>query len=260
MTTNPMTAGRKIFLGTIIFTILLFLGVALFYNNAFAPKQESITLPSPVGRDDISENNTPKEDAPVASLPGEINLNVPFTSQAPAGNWEMPFQEACEEASVLMVDKFYKKQVFRNAQDTEKEIEAMVEFEEKKLGFTPDMDAEQTAEFMKKYPGYANVKVVYDISIEDMKKEVVQGRPVIVPAAGRQLGNPNFRPPGPRYHMLVVKGYTKDNFITNDPGTRKGKDYLYDFNTLFDAVHDWNGGNVEEGRKVMIIVDGIIKH
>src|SRR3989344_7954888 len=26
----------------------------------------------------------------------EVNLAVPFTSQAPTGNWDLPYQEACE--------------------------------------------------------------------------------------------------------------------------------------------------------------------
>ena len=61
---------------------------------------------------------------------------------------------------------------------------------------------------------------------------------------------------GPLYHMLVVKGYTKDGtIITNDPGTRRGADFLYDPDALFNAVHDWNGGNVNEGAKVMVVVE-----
>lgn len=188
-------------------------------------------------------------------LSQSANLNVPFTSQAPSTNWDLPFKEACEEASLIMVDKFYKGQSFQSASETEDEIKKIVAFEEQKLGFRLDTDAKQTAQILKDYFGYTNVRVAYDITIDDIKKELDQGRPVIIPAAGRMLGNPYYRQPGPLYHMLVVKGYTSTKFITNDPGTRHGKDFTYSFDTFYNAIHDWNNGNVENGRKAMIVVD-----
>lgn len=199
--------------------------------------------------------------APVTPLPFKkqlsqsTNLNVPFTSQAPSANWDLLFKEACEEASIIMVDKFYKGQSFQDASATEDEIKKVVEFEEQKLGFHLDTNAEQTVQVLKDYFGYTNVRAVYDITVDDIKKELDQGRPVIIPAAGRMLGNPYYRQPGPLYHMLVVKGYTQTKFITNDPGTRRGKDFTYSFDTFYNAIHDWNNGNVENGRKAMIVVD-----
>lgn len=92
------------------------------------------------------------------------------------------------------------------------------------------------------------------MSVDDIKTEVGAGYPVILPLDGRGPLNPYFRGNGPDYHMLVVKGYTKDGkFITNDPGTKRGKDYVYDEQYLFDRIHDWNGGDVANGQKAMII-------
>lgn len=197
----------------------------------------------------------PKEEPkPSEVIQETVNLNIPFTSQAPSGNWDLPFKEACEEASILMVNKFYEGRSFVSAAESESDIKKMVEFEESR-GLSVDMDAEETAKVMKEYLGYQNVRVVYDITVQDIKKELSQGKPVIVPAAGRMLGNPYYRQPGPPYHMLVVKGYTSSKFITNDPGTRHGKDFTYDFDTFYNAIHDWNNGNVEQGRKAMIVVD-----
>lgn len=34
--------------------------------------------------------------------PIEVNLDIPFTSQAPNQSWALPYKEFCEEASVLM--------------------------------------------------------------------------------------------------------------------------------------------------------------
>jgi hypothetical protein len=56
--------------------------------------------------------------------------------------------------------------------------------------------------------------------------------------------------------MLVVRGWTKEGMIiTNDPGTKRGEGYLYEPDVLINAVHDWSGGDVENGRKAMIVVE-----
>jgi hypothetical protein len=102
--------------------------------------------------------------------------------------------------------------------------------------------------------GYEKAEVVEDPSVEDLKKHIVAGYPVIVPTAGRMLGNPNFTGEGPLYHALVLKGFTETTFVTNDPGTRRGADYQYDFETVMNAMHDWNGGDVENGAKVVVVV------
>ena len=187
-------------------------------------------------------------------LPAEINLKVPFTPQAPHANWELPYGEACEEASVLMVHYYFEKKTFTK-ESADKEIKKLVDFQNKKYGFYKDSTADETARFIKDYLKYKKVRVL-PASIDAIKQELAAGRPVIIPVAGRLLGNPNFRRPGPLYHMLVVKGYTKDGkFITNDPGTRNGANYVYDQKVLMNAIHDWNGGDVNNGKKLIIVVD-----
>lgn len=188
------------------------------------------------------------------SLPDSINLAVPFTSQAPHANWDLPYQEACEEASLLMVARYKKGEPIISPEDADQEIWKLIDFQNELFGDYKDTTAEQTAEIARKYYDFKNTEVVYDFTVEGIKRELAQGNPVIVPAAGRQLGNPYFRRPGPLYHMLVIRGYTKDKFITNDPGTKRGRKFVYKYNDLFNAVHDWNGGEVGDGRKVMIVV------
>ena len=135
-------------------------------------------------------------------------------------------------------------------------IQKVVAWEKNKFGFFEDTTVEETVQILKEYFGLTGVKAVYDITIDDIKKELAAGRPVIVPAAGKLLFNPNFRGGGPPYHMLVIKGYTKNGyFITNDPGTKRGADYIYKIDVLYKAIHDWvPGGNVLDGRKAMIVV------
>ena len=197
---------------------------------------------------------TTKEQKETEILPDTINLDVPFTPQAPHANWDLPYQEACEEASLLMVARYKNGNIINSPEDADLEIRKLVEFQNNFFGDYKDTTAEETAEIARIYYGFENTEVVYDFTAEDIKKELMAGHPVIVPAAGRQLPNPYFRSPGPLYHMLVIRGYTPDRFITNDPGTKRGEEFVYKYADLLNAVHDWNNGDVENGRKVMIVV------
>ncbi len=183
-----------------------------------------------------------------------FNLNVPFTSQAPFADWNETFKEACEEASLLMADAFYKNKNL-TAEAAAEEILKMVEWQNKNFGGHYDLTVEQTAQVAKEYLGYQKIELLVDPTIEQIKKLLDQKLPVIVPAAGRELNNPYFRNPGPVYHMLLIKGYTENKFITNDPGTKRGQDYLYDYQTIMEATHDWNGENaIGQGAKRVLVI------
>jgi hypothetical protein len=190
-------------------------------------------------------------------LPASMHLAVPFTSQAPHGNWDEPYQEACEEASVYMVHAYFsgvdEGQI--PADTADEVLLKMVEFEMGLYGFYKDTTVEQTGIFAELMYGHA-YQVLIDPSVEDIQRKLVQGHPVIVPAAGRLLGNPYFTAPGPMYHMLVIRGYTQDGqFIVNDPGTYRGEAYLYEFDTIMLAMHDWNDGNeITNGRKAVLVL------
>ncbi len=193
----------------------------------------------------------------VEEMPVSINLGVPFTPQAPHGDWSLPYQEACEESSIYMVHAYYEgvQEGRIDANIAQKGIDKIVEFENSFFGFYEDTTAQQTSALIESFYGYEKVKLIHNPSVDDIKLELAEGRPVIVPAAGRQLGNPFFTEPGPIYHMLVIRGYTADGkFITNDPGTKRGEAFLYPFDVVMNAMHDWNGGEVQSGKKVVIVI------
>lgn len=191
----------------------------------------------------------------VDSLPAQFNLAVPFTSQAPHADWSLPFQEACEEASAYMVSAYLAGVPSGKIDPTiaTKEILDVVDFQKDFLGHYLDTTAEETVRFIDAFYGYG-VIVVDDPSVEMIKAEIAAGRPVIVPAAGKQLDNPFFSGEGPLYHMFVIKGYTEDKFIVNDPGTRNGENYVYDISVVMSAMGDWNNGKPEEGAKRVIFL------
>jgi hypothetical protein len=190
------------------------------------------------------------------AFPKTINLAVPFLSQAPKMDWSYPYQEACEEASIIMADAYLRGRTAKyQPEEGDQAILDLVAFEKKLFGYYEDTTAEETARVAREYFGLKNVYVLPMTGPDSIKRVLANGYPVVVPASGRLLDNPNFRNGGPRYHMLVVKGYLADGrWITNDPGTRKGADFLYTNENLMESIHDWNGGDVMNGQKVMIVL------
>src|SRR3989338_2996423 len=123
----------------------------------------------------------------VSLLPPEVNLAVPFTSQAPFANWDEVHEDTCEEASVLMVHAFYEGQA-RGTIDpnvAEEVLMDMVESENLIFGYFKDTTAEETARFVRTYYGHERVEVLDNPSVETLKRHLAEGHPVIVPAAGR---------------------------------------------------------------------------
>ncbi len=177
-----------------------------------------------------------------APLPATVNLAVPFTPQAPTANWDAYHEEACEEASLYMVDQFYRGMPagLLDPAAVEKAIHAMTDFEDKTFGFNQDTTAAQTAQIARDFLGYGHVEIVEQPTADRIKAILAAGHPVIVPVDGRLIGNPFYASPGPIYHMLVLRGYTSSGFISNDPGTRRGDGYVYGFDQVMKAMHDWN--------------------
>lgn len=209
----------------------------------------------PGGANTSTQTGVIEPTQPKAEFPREVNLAVPFLSQAPKQNWAMPFQEACEEASMIMVDAYFSDRTKTFAGDEgEQAILDIVAFETKQSLGT-DINAKQVVEVISEYFSKRQSHILTNPTIEDIKALLVRGIPVIVPADGKALKNPNFHNGGPPYHMLVIKGYLADGrWIVNDPGTRKGADYIYDRDLLMSAIHDWNGGDVPHGAPVVIVM------
>ena len=185
---------------------------------------------------------------------GATIIPVPFTSQAPLGNWAEPWQDFCEEASVVMAAHFLRGTPL-SPKLAETEMQIIKQYEELVLKKYDDTSAAETASILKNLYGFNNIETRRIESISDITKELMQNKIVLVPAAGRLLRNPNFKAPGPAYHMIVIRGFddAKHTFITNDPGTRKGNGYVYDQKLLFRAIHDWNNGDVMRGEKNIVV-------
>jgi len=197
---------------------------------------------------DVDEEVTPIE---LPDLPESAYIDLPFISQSPFATWDALHEDVCEEASLLMIK--YQKENKNNISKTEadQDIKLMVAYE-KSNEYETSITLEELNQVSKSYLGFSG-EVIDNISIDDIKVELANGKPVIVGAAGKTLDNPNFRNGGPNYHMLVIIGYDADGFITNDPGTRKGENYRYSYENLYESIHDWNPDNILEGKKNYLV-------
>jgi hypothetical protein len=189
---------------------------------------------------------------------------VPFIVQAPFGNWkDSNFQNACEEASVVMAMGWIKDEKNISAIESKERILAIIDFENKTFGYSTDTNAFDIEKIFKQYFKYEKAKAQENIVLNDIKLEIQKGNIIIIPAFGQALNNPNFTFPGPVAHMLVIIGYDPlaKQFITNDPGTKNGAGYRYDENILFDAIWEYPSGKTDppmpssgKMKKAMIIV------
>jgi len=233
--------------------------------NPIASSQISINnivsnQPAPT---DPAENNaaTATQDPPVAqapasnsNLPAKFLLQIPFYSQAPLSKWDTFHEEMCEEASILNAGLYLENKTLAKDQ-FETELQKIQKIEKDNVGEWKSTTVAQTKKWADVYfGGSLSIKIIDNPTVEDIETEVAAGHPVVVPLAGRDIGNPNFTPPGPVYHMLVVKGYDAQNFITNDVGTRKGNSYVYKKDVIMKNMHDWNAQDIHFGAKKILVL------
>ena len=206
----------------------------------------------PVSKTPFKPNDSIANSTP--DFPISFNIDVPFTSQAPLYNWDMLHEDACEEASLIMLYYWHNGKIFENSNQAEQEIQKMVEFENDN-NYGPSITLQDLGRIGESYLSLNNIQIAQINNIDDIKKTISQNKPIIIGAAGKILPNPNFRNGGPNYHMLVIKGYDENGFITNDPGTRRGESFYYQNDDLFNAIHNWDPENILNGSKTILYLN-----
>lgn len=211
-------------------------------KNSQALSSSASTLPLPVSEETV------------VAIPEQINLAVPFFSQAPDGDWSYPWQEACEEASVILAYFYSTNQELTKTQFKE-QIQVLVAYQNKTFGNYEHTSIEQTVQMVRESLGYQEIQILDNPTIEEIKKELAQGHAIVAPFAGKELKNPFYTNGGPVYHMMVIKGYDENHFITNDVGTKRGADFIYPQERIMEALHDWHDADINQGRKRVIVFD-----
>jgi len=188
-------------------------------------------------------------------------LDIPFTPQAPFGNWNDKRQEdGCEESSSLMT-VYWARGKSLSMEHALNMIIKISDYEKEKYGEFRDASARDTLErIIKGYLGFYKAYFKENVTKDDVIAELNKGNAVVVPINGRIIGNPYYTQPGPPRHMLVIRGYdrSRDVFITNDPGTRHGEGWEYNGDRLYYAMRDYKTGfheDILEIKKVMIVIE-----
>lgn len=261
---KPRRIFWKIITALIIAAIVFYCGYRAYghYFNRPATPPSVDSIPEIQTPDDSSSDATVPEptseninvisDKAEKPIPESGIIKVPFTSQAPFANWDATHEDACEEASLIMVWHHLQNNPISSKGSADKEILTLIDYESKN-GYGPSITASDLAKIASDYYKLKGT-VIKNATTDIIKKEIAKGNPVIVPAAGKILPNPNFRNGGPNYHMLVVTGYDSKQFITNDPGTRLGENFRYYFSDLTNAIHDWNPDNILWGEKNILVL------
>ena len=223
-------------------TILL-IAVMLLY--ACSPEADQYKSDVPVSRPSLearaksaSEETSKEAERAESALPESINLDGPFYPQAPDADWSMPWQEACEEASITLAYHYFSEEPLSKEQ-FKKDVLGLVDWQNEHVGSYEHSTVQQTTQMLEGYFGFTDYQIMNQPSIEELKRELARGHVLVAPFAGRMLKNPFYSGQGPYYHMLVIKGYDSENFITNDVGTRRGENFIYPHATLMGALHDY---------------------
>lgn len=186
--------------------------------------------------------------------PAHLNIKMTFFPQAPYADWSLPYQEACEEASVLLVANLFKKMNL-DKDGFKTELLKLIEWEKTRFGDYKHTDVKQTELMINEY--FQLKTVLHENPSFDLISSIIaKGNLIIAPFAGKLLENPYFKNGGPKYHMLVIKGYNIANqeIITDDVGTRRGANFIYSWGNIRTALHDWDEGNMLNGKKIIIEV------
>ncbi|QQR55347.1 C39 family peptidase [Candidatus Peregrinibacteria bacterium] len=231
---------KRLFLYSLLLVSTL-LGTVLAYDVWRTQKLEGPDAPSPTTWQEIDPTQTD------ATAPQKLSIALPFYSQAPFGNWDYPWQEACEEASIALVANLYLEKNWSKEAFNE-ELLRLVDWEMDRFGAYEHTTVAQTVQMIEENYGLKTV-VHENPTFEDLQSSIASGHLIVAPFAGKQLNNPNFTNGGPVYHMLVIKGYdaTKNQVVTHDVGTRNGEDYVYTWSVIQSALHDWHNTDIEQG-------------
>ena len=191
-------------------------------------------------------------------IPISKSLDITFYAQAPNGSWELPWKEACEEASIVLAAYYIQGKKLTKSQFIS-DVLALTKMENEMFGSYVDTTIAQTAELYNKFYGVGKTKIIDDPTIAQIKAELAQGNAIVAPFAGRKLGNSYFTSGGPRYHMLVIRWYDETYFYTNDVWTKHGENFPYSHAVIMDAMHDLipeSQWDITTGKKRILVIMG----
>jgi hypothetical protein len=241
-------AGVKIFLACLFIAIMMFFPAPV---RTPAPPAVDQVEPTPA----LETLEPVKVETPKPLSKSFLIESVPFIPQTPLKKWDALHEDACEEASLLTL-RYWVEGRQPDVTEIERELQGFIAWQVAH-DFGPSITLTQLKRAASQYwvkSWWSEIKVGQSATLDDLRRELAAGNPVVIGAAGRELKNPHFKNGGPNYHMLVLIGYDEDGFVTNDPGTQFGASYRYTIEIIEAAWHDWNAQNILSGTRNYLVI------
>ncbi|MFA5175030.1 MAG: C39 family peptidase [Patescibacteria group bacterium] len=204
------------------------------------------------------DNRTPIVSSATTAPVSKIDLAVPHIWEIPDGVWVNPWSNACEEASIIMVEEFYLKrgEVKFTDRETKTKVSPLFVYENKVFGSNADSNSTRTLRIINENSFFTGF-IKKNPTVEEIKEELLNGHPVISFHYGIDLKNPKhrWRVGGSAFHVLVINGFddkTKE-FLVNDSELKNGLDYHYKYDIILNSLHDFDHASKKtDGEPVVI--------
>ncbi len=178
--------------------------------------------------------------------------NVLFYSQAPFGNRNEPYQNACEEASVLLAYYYATRQTPTKKQYN-KDLLNLLAREQNNIGHHKKTTLDQFLYLTHEYLKFPNAYILENADLDEIKREISKWNIIVASFRWDEIYNFHYSANGPDYHVILLKGYDENNFITHDVGTVRWDNRKYPFEMIMDALAYGNKNDLKHpGNKVII--------
>lgn len=191
---------------------------------------------------------------PTPLPPSALIAGVPYTVQAPNGDWDAAHEEYCEAAAVTMVGLYYQRTTFPGnlipADTANADMGQVAAWERQTWPNQLNLSLQQIAQDGAHFYGLTASVVPLDWTA--IQGYLANGQPVIIPVmthggpGGTQI-NPDYGADNV-YHVIVLVGYNAAQGVvyTNDAGISQGHDLGYAWTTLETAVQSMTRTPVDQ--------------
>lgn len=228
--------------------------IGLHYVNA---AEAGVVLP---GVTVVQAQPLPVDPGPAPSpspAPARIFLQVPYTTQAPLGNWDK-HQESCEAATLTMVLAYWHRDKSAVI-DPHVADASIAQIDAMKVQL--DLTDQLLGQLASNNFGYGYR--ILPNTVDTIREQLSAGRPLIAEVRTHGLGNSSY--PGYRYHyeetgwsvphFIVIIGYDSTGVWLNDAGISRGRGYHISYAQLTHAIDDLDQHhpNLAQGQVLLLI-------
>lgn len=220
-----------------VLALYLLLGGICNHQTHPPPPRAAVTFGPPSPEASPSPDVSP---SPVP-LPPSVFIKVPYTDQAPLGNWDTAHEDYCEAAATLMYGAFLRgdtRSVIPPS-EADQRMTQIVDWERQTWPGVLNLPLSDVAQVGAHF---YNATPVLDenATLAEIQQILAHGHPVIIPvmthgAPGGQKINPYYGRLNV-YHVLLLTGYGPGYLVSNDAGIGLGQNWRYSWTVLQAAM------------------------